>query len=80
VANSCGAGVVSHLRFRLRSVFKLPWARVWLKETLLKLCSLLGIAAKAATEWLDVSEMSTMLKLLDLREQLVVRLATWEGM
>jgi hypothetical protein len=52
---------------------------VWLKETLLKLCSLLGIAAKAATEWLDVSEMSTMLKLLDLREQLVVRLATWEA-
>jgi hypothetical protein len=29
---------------------------------------------------LDVSEMSTMLKLLDLREQLVVRLATWEGL
>lgn len=80
-AKHCGRSVVDHLRFRLRSIFKLALAE--------------GLADRNPAEALYrpretkpcrekkvmiPAESSAMVQVLGLREQIIVRLATWEGM
>jgi integrase len=78
---SCGQSVLDHLRFRLRSIFKLAIVRgivdrnpaeVLFRPRKYKPCR--------EKKVLNPSDLFAMLEALDVREQLITRLATWEGM
>lgn len=80
-AKSCGRSVVDHLRFRLRSIFKLA-----LSEGIVDRNPASALFRPRETKpprekkVMTPSDSSAMLQVLNLREQAIVRLATWEGM
>ena len=80
-AKSCGRNVIDHLRFRLRSIFKLAMARgVVDRNSATVLFTPRECRPCREKKVLKPSDLFAMLEAPDGREQLITRLATWEGM
>lgn len=81
VAKKCGRSVVDHLRFRLRSIFTLALSEGAVdRNPATSLFTSRKVKAGRPKRVLIPKESQTMLTALNLREQVIVRLATWEGM
>ncbi len=80
-AKTCGRSVVDHLRFRLRSIFALALAEgVVNRNPAASLFRPRQTKPCREKKVLTPSESSAMVQVLNLREQIIARLATWEGM
>jgi integrase len=80
-AKTCGRSVVDHLRFRLRSIFQLAMAEGLVdRNPAAALFRPRQIQPSRERRVMVPSDSSAMLQVLNLREQVIVRLATWEGM
>jgi integrase len=77
LAQSC----LDHLRFRLRSIFELALSEgIVDRNPATTLFTPRKCKASRARRVLSLEEASKITEVLDVRERLVVRLATWEGM
>ena len=80
-ARTCGKSTVNHLRFRLRSIFELAVSEaVVQRNPAISLFTPKHTKSGRARKVLAPDELESMLDVLPLREQIIVRLATWEGM
>jgi integrase len=80
-AKTLGDSMVNHLRFRLRSVFELALAeRVVDRNPATVLYTPRECQKGRARHVMTPEQANQMLEALDLRERLIARLATWEGM
>jgi len=80
-ARSCGRSMVDHLRFRLRSVFALAMSEdVVDRNPAAALFTPRHYQEGRSREVLTPEQAATMIGVLNLREKVIVRLATWEGM
>jgi integrase len=80
-AKNCGRSVVDHLRFRLRSIFELAVAEgVVDRNPAAALFRPRETKPCREKKVLTHADSSAMLGVLDPREQIIARLATWEGM
>jgi integrase len=80
-ARQCGKSMVNHLRFRLRSIFELAVSEgVVDRNPAISLFTPKHTKNGRARKVLAPDELESMLDVLPLREQIIVRLATWEGM
>ncbi len=80
-AKTCGRSLIDHLRFRLRSIFKLAMARgVVDRNPATVLFTPRECRPPGEKKVLKPSDLFAMLEALDRREQLITRLATCEGM
>jgi integrase len=80
-AKRVGRSVVDHLRFRLRSIFQLALAEgVVDRNPAIALFRPRETKPPGEKKVMTPADSSAMLQVLDLREQAIVRLATWEGM
>jgi integrase len=80
-ARSCGRSMVDHLRFRLRSVFALAMSEgVVDRNPATALFTPRHYQEGRSREVLTPEQADIMIGALELREKVVVRLATWEGM
>jgi integrase len=77
----CGRSVIDHLRFRLRSIFALALSEGAVdRNPALTLFTPRQFKAGRAKKVLSPDQSQTMLGVLELRERVIARLATWEGM
>ncbi len=80
-ARSCGRSMVDHLRFRLRSVFALAMSEgVVDRNPAAALFTPRHYQEGRSREVLTPDQAATMIGALELREKVIVRLGTWEGM
>jgi len=80
-ARSCGRSMVDHLRFRLRSVFTLAMSEgVVDRNPAVALFTPRHYQEGRSRRVLTSEEAVAMIGALDLRERVIARLATWEGM
>jgi integrase len=80
-AQKCGRSVVDHLRFRLRSIFELAVSEgVVQRNQAVTLFTPRDCQAGRERRILDPETAAKLIEVLGPREQLIVRLATWEGM
>ena len=80
-AKTLSKSVVSHLRFRLRSIFDLAISEAAVDRNPAKeLYTPRNCAPSRARRLLTLEDLDRMIQALDEREHLIVRLATWEGM
>jgi hypothetical protein len=80
-AKSCGQSVLDHLRFRLRSIFKLAMAKgIVDRNPVDVLFTPRDCKPGREKRVLKPSDLFVMLEVLNVRERLIARLATWEGM
>ena len=80
-AGTCGKSMVDHLRFRLRSIFELAVSEgVVDRNPAVALFTPRQIKAGRARKVLTPEQSEVMISALGMREQIIVRLATWEGM
>ena len=80
-AKKCGQSMVDHLRFRLRSVFELAVSEgVVDRNPAISLFTPRNCQPGRHRRILTPALRARLLDLLDLREQVIARLATWEGM
>ncbi len=80
-AKECGRSMVDHMRFRLRSIFELAMGeRVVEFNPATSLFTPRKCQPERARLVLTPSQAATLVDLLDMREKVVARLATWEGM
>ena len=80
-AKKCGRSVVDHLRFRLRSIFALALSEGAVdRNPAMTLFTPRQFKAGRDRRVLTPDQASTMIGALDRREQVIARLATWEGM
>ncbi len=80
-AAACGRSVVDHLRFRLRSVFELALSEgVVDRNPATSLFTPRNCQPGRERHVLTPVQAAALIDCLDLREQVAVRLATWEGM
>ncbi len=80
-AKKCGRSVVDHLRFRLRSIFELAVSEgVVDRNPARALHTPRHCQVGRERKVLNSTELATMIGVLSLREQVIVRLATCEGM
>jgi integrase len=80
-AKTCGRSVVDHLRFRLRSIFKLALAEGTVDRNPAEALFRPRVTKPCREKKVMIpADSSMMLTVLNLREQVIVRLATWEGM
>jgi integrase len=80
-AKECGRSMVDHLRFRLRSIFDLAVSEgVADRNPATKLFTPKKCRPGREKRVMEFSHMATIAGLLDTREHVVFRLATWEGM
>lgn len=81
IAKKCGRSVVDHLRFRLRSIFELAVSEGAADRNPARaLFTPRHCQAGRERRVLGPAEIATLIGLLQLREQVIVRLATCEGM
>jgi integrase len=80
-ATECGRSVVDHLRFRLRSVFELALSEgVVDRNPAISLFTPRNCRPGRERRVMTTIQAAALVGCLDLREQVVARLATWEGM
>ncbi|MEI9814246.1 MAG: site-specific integrase [Acidobacteriota bacterium] len=80
-ARSCGRSMVDHLRFRLRSVFALAMSEgVVDRNPAAALFTPRHYQEGRSREVLTPDQAAILIGALELREKVIVRLATWEGM
>lgn len=80
-AKNCGRSVVDHLRFRLRSIFALALSEGAVdRNPATTLFTPRQFKAGRVRKVLNPEQSQTMLNVLELRERVIGRLATWEGM
>jgi integrase len=80
-ARSCGRSMVDHLRFRLRSVFALAMSEgVVDRNPAAALFTPRHYQEGRSREVLTPEQAAILIGALELREKVIVRLATWEGM
>jgi integrase len=80
-ARTCGRSMVDHLRFRLRSVFALAMSEgVVDRNPASALFTPRHYQEGRGREVLTPEQAATLIGALELREKVIVRLATWEGM
>ncbi|MFZ0592258.1 MAG: tyrosine-type recombinase/integrase [Bryobacteraceae bacterium] len=80
-AKNCGRSVVDHLRFRLRSIFELALSEGAVdRNPATTLFTPRQFKAGRVRKVLTPDQSQTMLRVFDLRERVIARLATWEGM
>ncbi len=80
-SSKCAKSMVSHLRFRLRSIFSLAMSEgVVDRNPATTLFTPRNCKADRDRMVLTLPQSTAMIEALDLRERVVVRLATWEGM
>src|SRR5882724_5389824 len=80
-ARSCGRSMVDHLRFRLRSVFELAMSEgVTDRNPAIALYTPRNCRPGRERRVLTSKEISVMAGSLGLREHVIFRLGTWEGM
>lgn len=80
-ASECGRSVIDHLRFRLRSVFELAISEgVVDRNPATTLFTPRNCKAGRERRLLTPRQAATLVDCLELREKVVARLATWEGM
>ncbi|HEX4231711.1 MAG TPA: tyrosine-type recombinase/integrase [Bryobacteraceae bacterium] len=80
-ATQCGHSMVDHMRFRLRSVFELAMSEgVVDRNPATSLFTPRNCRPGRERHVLTPFQAGTLVDCLDLREKLVARLATWEGM
>ncbi len=80
-ALTCGRSVVDHLRFRLRSIFALAMSEgVVDRNAAATLFTPRNYREGRARHVLTQEQAVMMIGALELREQVIARLATWEGM
>ena len=80
-AKKCGRSVVDHLRFRLRSIFALALSEgVVDRNPAATLFTPRQFKAGRERRVLTPDQSQHVIGALELREQVIARLATWEGM
>jgi hypothetical protein len=80
-AREAGRSVVDHLRFRLRSIFELALSEgVVHRNPAVRLFTPRDCRAGRDRLVLTPEQAVTMIGALDIREKVIARLATWEGM
>jgi integrase len=80
-AHDAGRSVVDHLRFRLRSIFELALSEgVVDRNPAATLFTPRNCRAGRERLVLNPAQAASIVAVLDLRERVIVRLATWEGM
>jgi integrase len=80
-AELCGRSVVDHLRFRLRSIFELAISEgATDRNPAVTLFTPKQVQAGRERRVLSPGQFQTVFSVLDLRERVIARLATWEGM
>lgn len=80
-ANTQATSMVAHLRFRLRSIFELAMSEgVVDRNPAMALYTPRHCQPSRPRNVLTIEEAGKMLAALDLREKLIARFATWEGM
>lgn len=80
-AKNCGRSVLDHLRFRLRSIFGLALSEgVVDRNPATSLFTPRQFKPGRGRKVLTPEQFQTMLTAFDLRERIIARLATWEGM
>jgi hypothetical protein len=81
IAKSCGRSVVDHLRFRLRSIFELALSEGAVdRNPATTLFTPRQFKAGRVRKVLTPDQSQAMLRVFNLRERVIARLATWEGM
>jgi integrase len=80
-AKKCGRSVVDHLRFRLRSIFELAVSEgVADRNPATTLFTPRHCQPGRERRVMDANHLATVATVLDTREHVIFRLATWEGM
>jgi integrase len=80
-ATDCGRSMLDHMRFRLRSIFNLAEAEGVVDRNPAKsLFTPPDCKPSRERHVLRPSQAATLIDCLDLREKIIARLATWEGM
>jgi integrase len=80
-AGECGRSMVDHMRFRLRSIFQLALSEgIVERNPATSLFTPRNCQPGRERHVLTQAQAAVMIESLDLREKVVARLATWEGM